>query len=236
MQRPIGFSTGALAFGDFRRALRMLAPLRLPVVELSALRDTELAPLLASLDSLDLSPYSYVSIHAPSSFKTLSERDASELLRRLLPRRWPVVVHPDVLGGDGCWEGFGEWLCVENMDKRKPIGRTAEELKEVFDRFPRASLCFDIGHARQVDPTMGQAALILRRFGNRLKQVHISEVNSRSQHDAISFTALNSFRKIAHLIPPATPIVLETIVAEEEIWPQVALAAESLSSRPQPVA
>ena len=36
--RPFGFSTGALALGDFRLALRMLEGIDLDAIELSALR------------------------------------------------------------------------------------------------------------------------------------------------------------------------------------------------------
>lgn len=231
MRRPIGFSTGALAFSDFQRALAMMESRHLRVVELSALRDHELPPLIAALDSLRLSGYSYIALHAPSAFQSLPEQQVGELLRGLRFRGWPIIIHPDALCDLSAWKGFGEQLCIENMDKRKPIGRTVSELEEVFADFPEASFCFDIGHARQVDPSMSQAALILRRFGDRLKQVHMSEVNSRSRHEAISFTAVNSFRKVAHLIPPDTPIILETVIEEDQIDSQLALADAALTAK-----
>lgn len=40
------------------------------------------------------------------------------------------------------------------MDKRKRIGCTAMQLRRFFDELPEATFCFDMGHARQVDPTM----------------------------------------------------------------------------------
>jgi hypothetical protein len=58
--RCIGFSTGALARNDFRKALQMLAGKKVSAVELSALRQDELVPLVEQLDSLDLSPFKYV--------------------------------------------------------------------------------------------------------------------------------------------------------------------------------
>jgi hypothetical protein len=228
MPRFIGYSTGALAKGDFRRGLDLLRRHRIGVVELSTLRDTELLPFLAALDSLDLSFASYLSFHAPSRFETHSEKEVANLLRRLLPRRWPIIIHPDAIIDPSAWEGFGKWLCIENMDKRKPVGRTAAELRKVFSIFPDASLCFDIGHARQVDPTMGQATLILQSFGDRLKQVHMSEVNSRNGHDPMSVMAIIAFRKVAHLIPRETPIVLETVIPETMIDAQIALAETAL--------
>ncbi|MCI0723828.1 MAG: hypothetical protein L0338_33450 [Acidobacteria bacterium] len=223
--RPIGFSTGALAFGDYRRGLKMIQARRIRAVELSALREGELEPLLSDLDSLDLSDLDYVSFHAPSALEKVSEERATVMLRQLLPRRWPIILHPDVIKNRPLWSGFGEWLCIENMDKRKPIGRTVAELEPFFRDFPDASFCFDIGHARQVDPTMSEAALLLRRFADRLKQVHMSEVNSRSKHDAISFTAMQSFHKVADLIPPGIPIILETVIPEDQILEQLQLAA-----------
>jgi hypothetical protein len=66
--RPIGFSTGALAYADFRRGLEMTRGKAVQAVELSALRQSELIPLLEDLDTLDLSGFEYISIHAPGQF------------------------------------------------------------------------------------------------------------------------------------------------------------------------
>lgn len=228
MARLVGFSTGALAKSDFRRGLDLIRRHGIGVVELSALRDTELVPIFEALDGLDLSFASYLSFHAPSRFETRSEAEVANLLRRLLPCRWPIIIHPDAITDPLTWQGFGEWLCIENMDKRKPVGRTAEELRKVFRLFPDASFCFDIGHARQVDPTMGQATLILQSFGDRLKQVHMSEVNSRNGHDPMSVTAIRAFRKVAHLIPREIPVILETVIPETMMDAQVALAGSAL--------
>jgi hypothetical protein len=98
------------------------------------------------------------------------------------------------------------------MDKRKPVGQTARDLRRLFDRFPEAGLCFDMGHARQVDPTMTEAYRILDQHGHRLRQVHLSEVNTASHHDPISRYAILAFQKVAGLIPPNIPIILETLI------------------------
>ncbi len=229
MRRAIGVSTHAISQGDVRSTLNFLRSRNLSAVELSALQDRELQPLLEALSSLDLSGYSYVSFHAPNAFDLSTEQDVADLLASLIPRQWPVIVHPDVLSRVVLWERFGEQLCIENMDKRKSFGRTTAELEDVFARFPRALFCFDIGHARQVDPTMSEAALILSRFRERLKQVHLSEVSSLSRHEGISFTALNSFRKVAHLIPTDIPVILETPVPVDQIETQLYLAEKALS-------
>jgi hypothetical protein len=115
------------------------------------------------------------------------------------------------------------------MDKRKPIGQTVADLAEIFGALPRASLCFDIGHARQVDPTMSEAAAILQRYSARLRQLHVSEVNSQSKHDPLSFESVLAFRRVAHLVPENTPVILESRVEEDGIDDEIENACKALS-------
>lgn len=133
MSRAIGFSTGALAFGDFCRALSMLRPHALKAVELSALRHVELEPLRAAAAELDLSQFDYVAVHAPSQIKPDAEALVIRSLLEFTSRGWPVVVHPDAIHDYALWRSLGGSLCVENMDKRKPVARTVDELGVVFD-------------------------------------------------------------------------------------------------------
>jgi sugar phosphate isomerase/epimerase len=121
------------------------------------------------------------------------------------------------------------------MDSRKPIGRTASELAEVFTRLPEAGLCFDIGHAWQIDPTMGEAYWILKWFGGRLRQLHVSEVNSRSKHDVLSFATIQSFKEVAHMIPDDVPIVLETPVGQSSIQSEIKKARFALAAGSSPI-
>lgn len=226
--RPIGFSTGALAYADFRQGLAMVSSKGLASIELSALRQNELVPLLASLPTLDLSGFEYVSIHAPSQFEAAWEEELCERLRVEAWRGWPIVVHPDAINDFGLWRELGTLVCVENMDKRKPIGRTTSELAMIFEELPTAKFCFDIGHARQIDLTMTEAYLILREFGSRLTQVHVSEVNTRSKHDPLSYSSILAFQEVARLIPAHIPLILETPVAEEEMESEISKAREAL--------
>jgi hypothetical protein len=95
--RPIGFSTGALARGDFRLALQMLSDTKANAVELSSLRQDELAPLVQQLGQLDLSRFQYISFHAPSAMEPSYEPTALELLKQVAARKWPIIVHPDAM-------------------------------------------------------------------------------------------------------------------------------------------
>ena len=224
----IGFSTGALAYSDFRSALKVLVDESIKAVEISALRISEWRPLLSELSSLQLATFEYISIHLPSAMNSIEERKVAQTSEVFARRRWPVVLHPDAISDFGIWRDLGDVLCIENMDNRKPIGRTERELESSFDRLPSAGFCFDIGHAWQVDPTMTEAYSMLKSYRDRLVQVHVSEVNSNSKHDSLSYSTMQSFRDVAHLIPIGTPLILETPVHRDQIQREIRKARFAL--------
>jgi hypothetical protein len=215
--KPIGFSTGALAKGDFATGLALQRDVsRINAVELSALRDHELPSLIDAIPHLDLSEFDYISFHAPSKLQTLTEQVVLELLLRL-PDSWPIIVHPELLQTPFLWQQLGERLCLENMDNRKTTGRTIAELRTLFEAFPEATFCLDLGHARQIDPTMVSAMLMLREFGDRLVELHISEVGSRGEHLPLGATTRQAFARVVHLVPTECPLIIESIIPPELI-------------------
>ncbi|AKT42978.1 hypothetical protein [Chondromyces crocatus] len=226
--RASGFSTGALAKGDAPHALSLLAGSGTRVIELSALRMHEVAPLLAAAATLELGPYDYVSVHAPSRFTREEEPRVVDAMLELSQRGWPIVLHPDTIHDYAPWRQLGSLLVIENMDKRKPIGRTVEELESVFERLPEASFCFDLGHARQVDRTMTEAYALARAFRDRLRQLHVSEVSTLSRHDLLSWGSVRAFQKVAPWIPRETPVILETPASAAQVQSQISMAAKAL--------
>lgn len=222
--RTFGFSTGALALGNFEQGISLAAALAEPtrsVVELSALRQSELAPLLDSLPRLDLSRFDYVSIHAPSCFDGAAEPGIVEALVARAAD-FNVVLHPDAIFDIDLWRRLGSRLCLENMDKRKPIGRNCRELEALFSQLPEASFCLDLGHSRQVDPTMVDTLEMLRQFGSRLRQVHLSEVTTSSRHESLSLSAILAFRKVAPKLGEQVPIIIESVLGESPTLEQMA--------------
>lgn len=228
MHRPIGFSTGAVALSDFGGALVALDRPLVTAVELSALRVAELPALVDTVPVLDLHRYGYVSVHAPSRFSAADEKSVVRAMRGFAERGWPIILHPDTVHDWSAWSEFGPLLLIENMDKRKPIGRTATELAQVFARLPAARLCFDIAHARQFDGSMTEAYRILRSFGDRVAEVHISEVSSSSTHERISRYAASAFRQVARLIPEDAPVIIESRVTPEQIESEIEMAQGAL--------
>lgn len=229
--RPIGFSTGALAYSEFLLGLSLVARHGLRAVELSALREREVRPLINAIPDLPLNEYSYISFHAPSQLVDWSEPDLVQFLTDHLPTAWPIIVHPDVIRHPESWRALGDRLCLENMDRRKPCGRTAGELRPFFEDLPDATFCLDLAHAHQVDPTMSVATELLLVYKDRLTQVHCSELDSNSNHGPMSMRTFLAYQRVANLIPSNCPIIIEAVVDGANIDREVDVTRASLADR-----
>jgi hypothetical protein len=221
----IGFSTGSIAFGDFKAGVSFLIENKIKVVELSALRESELTDFCNIVDELDLSYFEYISFHAPSKFNTYKEKDFVEILTKISKRNWLIIVHPDIITDYNLWKQLGENLCIENMDKRKHFGRTTLDLENIFNLLPEATFCFDLAHARQVDSTMAEASLMLLKFSKRLRQIHLSDVNSESKHESLSLESLLAYGKLFESIPNDIPVIIESPVSKQNILSEIKIAS-----------
>jgi hypothetical protein len=228
--RPIGFSTGSLAYGDYRSALDVLRISNATAVELSALREAELVPLMSDLPQLDLSRFRHIAVHAPSLLNSFSEADLINRLEPAIARRYPVIVHADVIKTPPIWRKFKSLLLIENMDKRKKTGRTVDELRPLFTQLPSARLCLDLAHARQVDPSLSEAVALLVEFRNKIGQIHLSELDTDSKHKSLSYAAVSALQMLRGLFPYKAPIILEFIAQPNELDGHIQLVTESLRS------
>lgn len=220
--RPIGFSTGSLAPGNSRLALEMLRSHRTSAIELSALRTSEVSDVLQVVREVKLDQFQYISFHAPSKWNGMGERDFLEQAAEIIHRGWPIILHPDAISEWDSWHQLGSQVVIENMDGRKPVGRTVEELLPIFDRLPYARFCFDVGHARQIDPTMKLAQELLEAFGLRLSEFHVSDVDDKFAHVRLGQQSMQSYRRLWEPFPDVA-IILETPVTSEEMSEQLGL-------------
>lgn len=222
--RYFGYSTGAIAKNDVNAAMDCLRDTVATAIEVSALRLHELKDALDFVVNRDSKRFSYVSFHAPSRFTAEEEDMVLRSLAVVAERNWPIVAHPDMIHTPARWRAFGSLLLIENMDQRKPIGRTADELDPVFAVLPEAGLCFDLGHAKQVDPSMTEAYRILHRHGRRLKQIHLSDVDNDSKHHPLNIPALNDFFRVAPFVNRGAAVILEAVVPPAEVNAQLLMA------------
>jgi hypothetical protein len=78
-------------------------------------------------------------------------------------------------------------------------------------------MCFDLGHARQVDPSMIGAYQLLKAYAERIVQLHVSEVDTLNRHDVISRAAEMAFSQIRQFVPKSAAAILEGRVLEKDI-------------------
>lgn len=180
----VGCSTGFFAEhrGDWPSLIDQATALSLRAIELTALSEDELPGLLAFLGDEPSLPCDYVSVHAPSKGRQMAEKELVALLASFPPWVETIVAHPDTFEVPERWNRLGRRLAVENMDRRKHGGRTAQELATVFEALPDASLCFDIAHAWAIDGSMREGEAILDRCGGRLRQLHVSSLDGAQHH------------------------------------------------------
>lgn len=155
-------------------------------VELSAISEEELPSLISYMQLQPLLPFRYISVHGPSKQRRLDECQLVEQLQALPPCVDVIVMHPDTFEEPSAYQPLGRRLVLENMDARKHDGRTTTELERYFEVLPEAGLCFDIAHAKSIDPTLIAGEEILNVFASRLRHVHLSSLDPEAHHISIT--------------------------------------------------
>jgi hypothetical protein len=187
MHHPIGASTGYLGVRDDWAALvRRACAVSTFAIELSALSERELPGLVAFLAERPRLPFHFLSVHAPTKARTLPDARLVGELAALPPHVDAIVAHPDQIEDAAAWRALGRRLVLENMDGRKALGQTPDDLAALFAELPEAGFCFDVAHAGAVDESMALAHALLDAHGGRLRHVHLSSLRAtpagRSTH------------------------------------------------------
>ena len=221
LHHPVGVSTGWLGAEERRRGA---VPPSWAVLagrarrhgdsacELAALGEPELPGLVDWLLSNPTLPFDFLSVHAPSKHRRMPERELVDQLLQIAGRVDAIVLHPDVIEEHAEWARLGHALVLENMDPRKDDGQTADSLTPHFEALPEAGLCFDVAHAYAIDPSLSEGHAILDRFGGRLRHLHVSALDVRHHHVALSAA---EERKITPLLERCrdVPWILEAPLA-----------------------
>ncbi len=181
---PVGASTGYMQSlrGDWSAQVEEAWRVSSFAIELSALSESELPSLAGYLRQTPSLPFRYVSIHGPSKGREMDEEQLVASLAQLSGLADGIVMHPDTMDELALYRPLGQKLLLENMDSRKPDGRTPEELHRAFAELPEAGFCFDIAHAWSIDPSMAVAGELLDSFRARLRHVHLSSLSDDLHH------------------------------------------------------
>lgn len=185
---PVGASTGYMQSlrGDWEAQIAEAWRVSSFAIELSALSEPELPSLAEYLRQTPSLPFRYVSVHGPSKGRQMGEKELVASLAQFSSLADGIVMHPDTMDELALYRPLGHRLLLENMDSRKPGGRTPEELHRAFAELPDAGFCFDIAHAWSIDPGMAVANELLDSFGGRLRHVHLSSLSEDLHHVSLT--------------------------------------------------
>lgn len=216
-KRPVCVATGTIWRWDRGRnrdvLLRHLRKLPLDGVELTFSRKRELYDFrLSAANRSWLRSLRYVSIHAPFGLLRHSEdeRDLSRQLDILAKlrrevRAKTVVMHPHQVPERRLLRRFGLPLSIENMPFTRRMRVPA--LKEVLRRHPGARFCVDAAHAYRLSSR--ETARLVRAFGAKLSQIHLSGVYRKRDHLPLSAATPTFMRSVEPLRGLKCPIVIE---------------------------
>lgn len=181
---PLGASTGYMddRRHDWDALLAEALDTSTFAAELAALSEEELPGLEAFLAAGPDLPFAYLSVHAPVKHMRMPEAELVARLARLAPVVDAIVVHPDAIDDPDAYRRLGSCLVLENMDARKPTGRTAAELEPLFAALPEAGLCLDVAHVLSIDPTLAEGERLLDAYAGRLRHLHVSSIDAACRH------------------------------------------------------
>lgn len=88
-----------------------------------------------------------------------------------------ITLHPDARDFGEDLELLQDHISFENLDLNSHDYRRAGDFEILFERFPRAGLCLDLGHLW--DETK-EAEPFIERLGDRISQVHLCQTCPRT--------------------------------------------------------
>ena len=207
---PLGASTGYMADsrGDWPAMVAAALDTSPFAAELAALSEDELPGLEAYLATQPELPFGYLSVHAPVKHLRMPEAELVRRLARIAPLVDGIVVHPDAMDDPRAYRPLGSCLVLENMDARKPTGRTVAELAPYFAVLPEAGFCLDVAHVLSVDQSMATGELLLDAFAGRLRHLHVSSLDGACRHVPLTVEHETRYAELLRRCPDV-PWILE---------------------------
>ncbi len=194
-----GIATGAFVEerDDWDRAVARARAEGWRFIELTAITEDRLDALVPFLDGKrsGLDGFERVSIHAPI---TKPHTSAAALADKLVTLAWEfdTVFHPDGYRQEQSLLRLGRRVVFENMDNQKTFGQGTADLGTVFDAFPQAGFCLDVAHVWTNDPSLRLGHDLLDKFGQRLRQLHVSGIEPDGTHRPTTRADLDLFAPV----------------------------------------
>jgi hypothetical protein len=211
----IGMSTGLFDEEHWSGRVARATGWSRTAIELGAYTPAVLDSAVAFLRRSPL-PIGYLSLHLPFALDDGGEERLVGRLVVLESRVSALVQHPDALTTPAMLAPLGRRLVLENMDVRKP-GRDVAELEPYFRVLPEAGLCLDVAHAKTIDPELKLPHELLKAFGTRLRELHISGIDRQGNHLPLDADAVDSFADVLRRCR-GVPWILESMPVDAKIY------------------
>ena len=178
----LGFSTGALYKTQIpqisREAVRLIKDLSCQALELGGQRKDRI-PALNDLKPADVADFSFLSLHTADDVIYGDNAETKEMLDAIQRAHDRlkfdnIIIHPDKIES---WEIFQHYslpLAIENMDHRKSMGRTIDDIEKILNFNQNFKLVLDLNHCYCNDKTMGLAQDFYQKFKDKIVQIHLS--------------------------------------------------------------
>jgi hypothetical protein len=167
---------------------------------------------ISGIDAQWLSGLPYTTIHAP--FNLFSSHASEETILKQLNvisklyeriHAKSVVFHPAPCEKLAPLTDRNFHVILENL----PPGRHAgiPDLRRIFNEYPEFAFCLDISHAYLWSKY--ETARLLREFGSRLSQIHLSGTYRRKSHQTLQSVSRNFLQTIDDIKQLEVPLVIE---------------------------
>ncbi len=171
---------------------------------------------LATIQGSDVEGFKYVALHAPAlkfvyrnDVLTKAVLNALQEAHRRLKFRC-VVLHPDRVEDWEVLKKFELPYAIENMDNRKEVGKTVEDMEAIFSEHDYP-MVLDINHCFVNDQSLELAKKLYTRFQDRIIELQVS--GYESMHDPLFRTQQ---WEILQAVPnKKLPIIIESQVTDE---------------------
>ena len=217
LERIISFSLGNIwrwsGSPDRSKLIRYLKTLDISGVEIVFPTEQELNAFhISSIDAQWLSGLPYTTIHAP--FNLFSSHASEETILKQLnviselyenTHAKSVVFHPAPYEKLAPLTDRNFHVTVENLPPGRHTG--IPELRRIFKKYPEFSFCLDISHAYLWSKY--ETARLLREFGSRLSQIHLSGTYRRKSHQSLQSVSRDFLQTIEDIKQFDVPLVVE---------------------------
>lgn len=166
------------------------------------------------IDKNLLSHFSFISLHAPAgNFIYKNDKNTVDALNEIkkihsMLNLKCIVIHPSNVENWDVFKNFMQLpICIENMDNRKEVGKTFEDIDSIKQK-TGLGVMIDLQHCFSNDHTMKLAEKFLNSYGGEIKEFHVSGFFDNYHHPLF----ITKQKEILGCVPADSTVIIESPV------------------------